>query len=178
MNLQRIPCRFARRQSCRSRSAWRNSAESLLRAIPSRIPQAIRSIRKATGQEPNQPPAEKDSSAKGITYKLDPAIGKGRPDWQAKESYTLTVAKDGSGVEIAASDAHGLFNGVQTLVQLTDKGADGKWRVPSVKIEDYPRFPWRGYLLDPARHFRPKAEVLAYYRSVGDAQDERASIAS
>ena len=127
---------------------------------PITILQAIRSIRKATGLEPNQPPAEKDSTANAITYKLDPAIGKGRPDWQAKESYTLTVAKDGSGVEIAASNAHGLFNGVQTLVQLADKGADGKWRVPSVKIEDYPRFPWRGYLLDPARHFRPKAEVL------------------
>jgi hexosaminidase len=51
---------------------------------------------------------------------------------------------------------------MQTFVQLADKGADGKWRVPAVKIEDYPRFRWRGYLLDTSRHFRPKAEVLRY----------------
>jgi hexosaminidase len=124
------------------------------------VEQAVQVIRKATGLELNQSPKEKTSTANVLTLVLDDSIGKGRPDWQKAESYTLTVTKDGSGVEIAASNAHGLFNGVQTFVQLLDKGTDGKWRVPAVKIEDYPRFQWRGYLLDTSRHFRPKAEVL------------------
>jgi hexosaminidase len=124
------------------------------------VQHVVRSIAKATGFEPNGQPKEKEFLAKIVTLKLDPAIGKGRPDWQAAESYTLDVAKDGNSVEIAASNEHGLFNGVQTFVQLLDKGEDGKWRVPSVKIEDYPRFQWRGYLLDTSRHFRTKAEVL------------------
>jgi hexosaminidase len=120
-------------------------------------------FRKAMGYEPSElskkmPPGYVDV----VKLTLDDSVGKGRPDWQAAESYSLIVRPEKSEIEIAASNEHGLFNGVQSLAQLLDKGADGKWRVPAVKIEDYPRFPWRGYLLDPARHFRPKAEVLRY----------------
>jgi hexosaminidase len=126
------------------------------------IEQAVQTIYKATGIEPNLPPKEKTSTATILSLILNPSIGEGRPDWQAAESYTLAFAKEGSGVDIAASDAHGLFNGVQTFVQILKKGEDGEWSVPAVKIEDYPRFSWRGYLLDTARHFRPKEEVLRY----------------
>ncbi|MGO4754244.1 beta-N-acetylhexosaminidase, partial [Streptomyces sp. 2MCAF27] len=36
------------------------------------------------------------------------------------------------------------------------------WWVPCVLIEDAPRFGWRGLMLDVARHFMPKGDVLAY----------------
>ena len=101
---------------------------------------------------------QRTHSGPGIVLRLDSAVGAGRPDWQAKEAYRLTAGA--RSVEIAAKDGHGLFNGIQTLAQLAEKGADGQWAVPPVKIDDFPRFPWRGYLLDPARHFRPKAEIF------------------
>ena len=126
------------------------------------IEQAVSIIRGAMGLPSNELPKERPSKAKVFTLVLDDSIGKGRPDWQAAESYTLTVAKDGNGVEIAASAAHGLFNGVQTLCNWSTRERTENGGFPAVKIEDYPRFPWRGYLLDPARHFRPKAEVLRY----------------
>jgi hexosaminidase len=36
------------------------------------------------------------------------------------------------------------------------------WTVPCVEITDHPRFGWRGLLIDPARHFIPKSEVLKF----------------
>jgi hexosaminidase len=127
---------------------------------PDCVASLTRAIKDATEIEPTGTAA--NAQAKAIVLRLDPSVGKGRPEWQAKEAYHLEVARNGSAIEIAASDEHGLFNGIQTLAQLAAKSDDGTWRVPSVKIEDYPRFQWRGYLLDTARHFRPKAEVLRY----------------
>ncbi len=126
------------------------------------ISRANRVLGKVMGLEATEPPKKQPAKVAVLALVLDDTTGKGRPDWQAAESYALTVNPAKGEVEIAASDEHGLFNGVQSLAQLLDKGADGKWRVPAVKIEDYPRFPWRGYLLDTSRHFRPKAELLRY----------------
>jgi hexosaminidase len=82
------------------------------------------------------------------------------PDWQATEAYRIAVLDGAKEVDVTARDAHGLFDGVQTLVQLAHRSADGIWRIPPVKIDDYPRFQWRGYMVDSARHFRTKAEML------------------
>jgi hexosaminidase len=84
------------------------------------------------------------------------------------EGYTLDVTADG--VTIAASDGPGLFYGTQTLLQLMPPQVfvaakvEGKtqWTVPAVRIEDQPRFPWRGLLLDVARHFFTKQEIKSY----------------
>jgi len=35
-----------------------------------------------------------------------------------------------------------------------------EWEIPCLKMEDYPRFPWRGYMLDEARHFHGKDVVM------------------
>ena len=66
--------------------------------------------------------------------------------------YRLEV--DAGGVDITGADEESLFHGLQTLRQLAfahrnEAGA----RVPSVIIEDQPRFRWRGFMLDEARHF-------------------------
>src|SRR5690606_33501134 len=81
----------------------------------------------------------------GIRFRLDPAHGGGG------ESYLLEVAPGGA--SITAGDQAGLFYGAVTLLQLATLDESGPIRLPALRIEDAPRFPWRGFMLDPARHF-------------------------
>lgn len=84
------------------------------------------------------------------------------------EGYRITAAPD-SGVHIVGGGPAGVFWGAQTLRQLL--GADAfrraplgerEWRVPTCRIQDSPRFAWRGFMLDVARHFMPKDVVFKY----------------
>ncbi|MBS1533373.1 MAG: family 20 glycosylhydrolase [Bacteroidetes bacterium] len=84
-----------------------------------------------------------------------------------KEGYYLSVGK--KGIVIRANEPAGLFYGAQSLVQLfpkeivSSKRVEGvKWAAPYVDITDYPRFKWRGLMLDVARHFFTKQEVEQY----------------
>jgi hexosaminidase len=78
-----------------------------------------------------------------------------------KEGYRMKVAADG--VSIIASDAAGIFYGVQTLLQLLPNTmAVREWVIPAVTITDYPRFGWRGLMLDVSRHFFTKQQVKDY----------------
>ena len=65
------------------------------------------------------------------------------------EGYRLEVSP--AGVEITASDAAGLFYGLQSLCQLAEHYGGC---IPAVRIDDAPRFGYRGYMLDVSRHFR------------------------
>ena len=68
------------------------------------------------------------------------------------ESYTLTVSS-----EIAALSAPtpiGALRGLETFLQLLAGDRDGFF-IPAVSIQDRPRCPWRGLLLDAGRHFEP-----------------------
>jgi hexosaminidase len=83
------------------------------------------------------------------------------------EGYQLSVSK--KGIKIEAASPAGLFYGVQTLLQLLPAEVEGPgkaegvpWKVPFVKIEDRPRFVWRGAHLDVGRHFFPKEFVKKY----------------
>ena len=89
------------------------------------------------------------------------------PAEKGKEAYTLDVSADS--VRIAASDAAGFFYGYQTLKQLLPVEIYGRtvqagvsWTVPAVSIEDWPRFKWRGMMLDSVRHFMPLPAVKRY----------------
>ena len=80
------------------------------------------------------------------------------------EGYELVVNSDS--VVIRALTQTGLFYGAQTLLQLlppeifsTNAVVAADWPVPCVKIEDWPRFQWRGLMLDVGRHFFDKSEV-------------------
>jgi hexosaminidase len=92
-----------------------------------------------------------------ITLSLD-----GPPDL-SQEGYLLDV--DDSGVRLRAYTDEGLFRGTQTLRQLLpadverDEPGSGPWIIPGVRIEDRPRFAWRGIMLDVARHFFGVREV-------------------
>ncbi|MGK5558679.1 beta-N-acetylhexosaminidase [Actinomadura kijaniata] len=82
------------------------------------------------------------------------------------EAYRLRIADDG--VLIEAADPAGAFYGAQTLRQLLParayrKAAAGRpLALPCARVEDRPRFAWRGCLLDVARHFLPKADLLRF----------------
>ena len=72
------------------------------------------------------------------------------------ESYDMTV--DPKGVLIHATTVAGGMHGLQTMLQLVQPGEAG-YRIPYVRIEDSPRFPWRGLMIDCGRHFEPIAEI-------------------
>ena len=76
----------------------------------------------------------------------------------AEEGYTLEVTPRRINVE-ARSEA-GAFYALQTLLQLAGKQTDGSWRIPCCRVEDAPRFPYRGIMLDVSRNFQSKEFVL------------------
>ncbi|MBJ2174223.1 family 20 glycosylhydrolase [Aureibaculum sp. A20] len=71
-------------------------------------------------------------------------------------------------INIKASEETGFFNGVQTIRQLLPTAIESKekvtadWFVPSVSIEDEPRFEWRGMHMDFSRHFFKLEEVKEF----------------
>ncbi|MFK2872449.1 family 20 glycosylhydrolase [Dyella lipolytica] len=74
------------------------------------------------------------------------------------EGYTLDVTPQG--IRIAARDDAGLFYGAVTVWQLlTPNAQQGPVQVPALHISDWPRFAWRGLMLDSARHFQSVADV-------------------
>ena len=90
------------------------------------------------------------------------------PQLPSPESYTLSVTSQR--IEIRATSGAGLFYGMQTLLQLMQPASTGSYSVPSVEIEDTPRFAYRGLMLDVSRHFSTKEfikkqiDALAYYK--------------
>ncbi len=68
------------------------------------------------------------------------------------ESYILDVST--ASARIRASTPLGTMHGLQTFLQLVDVSPDG-FAAPVVTIQDQPRFPWRGLMIDSARHFIP-----------------------
>jgi hexosaminidase len=87
----------------------------------------------------------------------DPGLG--------EEGYELNVTS--KGVVLKAPAQAGLLHGAQTLRQLLPAEAEGKglsatWKVPCLSIRDRPRYPWRGLLIDCARHFMSKDFLLRH----------------
>ena len=68
------------------------------------------------------------------------------------ETYTLDVTPGGA--KLHAPNPLGALRGLQTFLQLIAITPDG-FSVPSLHIEDRPRFPWRGLMIDSCRHFIP-----------------------
>ncbi|MGQ5262649.1 beta-N-acetylhexosaminidase [Micromonospora sp. ZYX-F-536] len=83
-----------------------------------------------------------------------------------QEGYQLDVTR--RGVTIRANTPAGLFAGTQTLRQLLPARIEAPdrqrvtWTVPGGRIVDYPRFAYRGAMLDVARHFHTVDEINAY----------------
>lgn len=97
------------------------------------------------------------SGAYAIELKLE-AVG------QSEEAYKLEV--DQNTITLAASTAHGIFNGLQTLSQLIT----GNRFVQGCSITDYPAFKWRGYMVDVGRNYqstellKQQIDIMARYK--------------
>ncbi|MDD7562339.1 MAG: family 20 glycosylhydrolase [Parabacteroides sp.] len=98
------------------------------------------------------------SASNKVNFRVDPNATD-IPD----EGYQLEIDK--AGVRLVAKTETGLFYGKQTLLQLLTPNG-----LPYVKINDHPRFPYRGLHLDVSRHFFDKEEVkklmnvMSYYK--------------
>lgn len=116
-------------------------------------------LRTATGLE--LPVRRGRPGAHAIVLKLEKSL----ESRLGNEGYRLSITPQG--VSISAASPAGLFYGGITFFQLlppevfSTNHVDGaqrvRWEAPCVEIEDFPRFQWRGLLLDPARHFMPPA---------------------
>jgi hexosaminidase len=80
------------------------------------------------------------------------AAGPAVPSLSEDESYALDVAR--SGIVLRAATTTGAMRGLETFLQLPQRGEEG-WSIPIVSIRDEPRFPWRGLMIDVARHWEP-----------------------
>jgi hexosaminidase len=68
------------------------------------------------------------------------------------ESYKLEVQS--ASAKLSAATDLGALRGLETFLQLLETGPDG-FAVPAIMIQDAPRFPWRGLMIDVSRHFIP-----------------------
>ncbi|MGW2177895.1 beta-N-acetylhexosaminidase [Streptomyces sp. NPDC001732] len=102
-----------------------------------------------------------ENATNTVRLRIDPAL--------EAEGYRLSTGT-GESVEITGGGPAGVFWGAQTLRQLLGPEAfrrapvspGARRAVPFADIEDRPRFSWRGMMLDVARHFLPKDDVLRY----------------
>lgn len=83
----------------------------------------------------------------------------------AEEGYRLSVSEDG--IRIHASSDAGFFYALQTVrlalpasIDAPEKTSGTRWTVQTMEVEDSPRFSYRGVMLDVARYFMPKDDVL------------------
>lgn len=95
---------------------------------------------------------------------------------KGKEAYTLDVTPDG--VTAQAQTAQGIFYAMQSFMQLLPPQIESKttvagitWQAPAVTINDEPRFEYRGFMLDPCRHFftvdeiKKQIDIMAMYKA-------------
>ncbi|MDI9523647.1 MAG: family 20 glycosylhydrolase [Bacteroidota bacterium] len=84
-----------------------------------------------------------------------------------KEAYNLRVTPEN--ITVMATTPNGIYYGIQSVYQLLPPQIYGeavtkglKWVVPCCEIEDAPRFPYRGLMLDVGRYFMPKELVMKF----------------
>ncbi len=78
------------------------------------------------------------------------------------EGYELKVSDHK--VSLMANQPAGVFNGLQSLLQLIplERGNSAYYSIPGCTIRDYPRFAWRGMMLDVSRHFFSVEDVKKF----------------
>ena len=85
-----------------------------------------------------------------------------------EERYTLQVSSNG--IDIQGDSHKGTFYGIQSLIQLLPPEKSKSLNIPNVNIEDYPRFAYRGLMLDVGRHFfdvdfvKKYIDFIAYHK--------------
>jgi len=110
------------------------------------------------------------NSLAGISLKITPKKCKNfiafriSKEYQPKlgeEGYLLTISP--KGIVIEANKQAGLFYGSETLLQMIPPvKTESPIEIACTDIIDYPRFQWRGLMLDVSRHFFTKEEVVRF----------------
>jgi len=121
--------------------------------LDSGIPRFLDQVSRQTGMQLNGQPA--DASNATLVIRAENA-GRKVQELDEDESYTLEITT--SRATLTAPNALGALHGLQTFLQLIEPTPAG-FAVPAITIQDQPRFPWRGLLIDVSRHFIP-IEVL------------------
>lgn len=92
-----------------------------------------------------------------VSFNVDPQFD--------EEAYRLLVTTNS--VEIFAGETSGFLYALETLRQLLPPEIESSklqaktvWTIPTLEINDYPRYPWRGLMLDVSRHFFEKEYIL------------------
>ncbi|MBC3787185.1 family 20 glycosylhydrolase [Spirosoma utsteinense] len=110
-----------------------------------------RALKPAVGKEL---PVQAQGTGKTIALRKDATL--------PAEGYKLVVSQNG--IELSAATRAGIFYGIQSLQTLLPAaalaGKAGSVSLPGVTITDAPRFPYRALMMDMARNFQPKSEVL------------------
>jgi len=116
-----------------------------------RLDRAVQRFLRQLSRQTALPISAKTSNKPTLTVHTDHA-SKEVQELGEDESYTLSIAADGAKIE--ASTPLGAMHGLQTFLQLVEVSPDG-FAAPAVTIQDKPRFPWRGLMIDVGRHFIP-----------------------
>ena len=89
--------------------------------------------------------------------KLYPSLGD-------DESYTITVSE--KKIAIKAPEETGIIYALESLLQLA-RQEEGGWVIPVLSMDDQPRYPWRGVMIDACRHWIPKEVILRNLEAMG-----------
>ena len=105
-------------------------------------------------------PIQASPAPRSISLRLNPALSQ-----LGNEGYHLLVSPEA--VTLEALTPTGVFYAIQTLRQLFPPSIERRqpvsgesWRISALEIYDWPRFSWRGFMLDEGRHFHGKQTVL------------------
>ncbi|HVF49467.1 MAG TPA: family 20 glycosylhydrolase [Pyrinomonadaceae bacterium] len=115
------------------------------------INRIVRRLEGRTGIEFARGAATGDAAAASLVIQCRGA-GDVMPSVAEDESYTLTVSERQAVLD--AATVVGVLRGLETFLQLLEGDRAGHF-MPSVEIQDRPRFRWRGLLIDVARHYAP-----------------------
>jgi hexosaminidase len=122
--------------------------------LESAIYRASRRLEGRTGLEFSRA-AGTDAQSATLLIQCD-GPGKPVPSVDEDEAYSLDVSEKQA--VLKAETVVGVLRGLETFLQLLEGDRLGFF-IPSVSIQDKPRFPWRGLLIDVGRHYEP-VEVL------------------
>ena len=98
------------------------------------------------------PKASGSGRASGIAFRLVPATA-----GASAEAYSLQIGP--RGIVVEATDERGLFYGAMSLWQLLAGQQAAAVSLPAMRVDDAPRFSWRGFMLDSARHFQSVEQI-------------------
>lgn len=120
-----------------------------------RLQRAVQRFLDRLSRQTGIPFTAKTDSAPNLTIRCDHASEKIQRLGE-DEFYRLEVTS--SAAQLTAKNPLGVLRGLQTFLQLVQIGPQG-FAAPAVTIEDRPRFPWRGLLIDVSRHFLPVEDL-------------------